>query len=214
MIKRFLILLLFLSVPAALNAQRLIDGQPFASIQGGTVFPSSFNPYIPQGHLGYGGCTHYGKWVVGASVGYAGMKYSGEIESNGVSIPYSLSTGNIDLSADGAYLVRIVSNRSRSVSFWGGIGAAVGARIYGSPDPSFFSNENGKKFYVPGARFLYGFYPRFDLEVFVSKSLSLDLYTRLNFMMRVSGRNDTWFKDGSFFFPETGLALNFYFFYE
>lgn len=200
--------LLMLALPLSAKAQRLIDHQPYVSVQLGALIPTASTPFMPMAHLDYGGCTHAGKWYIGAAGGSASQGYSANCYYQGEGpFDFNFTSRDIDLQGEGAYLLRIASNRKRSVALWGGVGANVGARLYKFTD-GFVPQE------LPSVRFQYGFFPQVSFEFFLSKSVSMDIFSRLRFQFRVAKKTDAWFVDKDFFFPEAGVSLNFYFFYD
>lgn len=95
------------------------------------------------------------------------------VSASGVSSALQLSTGDrlglITLRAEGGYLHRIASTRSRGLNLYAGGNAFIGYEVY---DPWDRLPANINTGLGTGA-FIYGIRPRLEAEVFITKRLAI-----------------------------------------
>lgn len=142
----------------AVLAQRTAKGRNFISVSAAHNFTAS---NAIGGDILFGGYGELSYWDCGVHGGVVGG---------------SLSTGE-DISfaqvyAQGGLQARLLHSRSRAVSLYAGGGAFLGYEFFDIGGDVPESVESG----LPDNSFLYGIYPKVDLEVFLSKSVALVLY--------------------------------------
>jgi hypothetical protein len=188
------VILCFLTFfPSSLSAQRLAIGQKSFSLRG--------TPWIRDGaSLELSKCNYSSKMICGVTSYFAPKERYKVVETE--SHPSGRPVvSTVDLTANWGYLFRCYGNRSRSLNFWVGGTADIGARLH----PNRNMNHDG----IPTAVFIYGLSPRVEAEVFpfpFLKSLSLSAY----FSPRVQLYGPPAFED--IFYPQAGAGLTWYFF--
>ncbi len=169
--KKFLmIVLVAFCAFSSLEARRTARGQYFVD---GKVF-TSFNGM--GGGVVMGRYTRLGYW-------YGGLDYfSGNAVAND-EIGRRLNLVYVDASADGGYLFRLLSTRTRSVSVYAGGGGFLGCEF---PDP--WKQMPSDVVMVLGNTFLCGLYPQVNVECFISGPVALFMDVRMpvNFTSQIS----------------------------
>ena len=163
--------LLFFSCTTEASAQRTMDGQLFVSAEGHL---SAVNFTNAGGGVSMGQYKLDGLWICHII-----------FSNNTIGISSGRKLGFVDFYAQGGYLYRIISNRSRSICFYGGGGAFIGYEVYdpGKKVPSHLSINLPE-----GGTFLYGIDPYLELESFVKRNIAvtLGLSSPINFSSPLS----------------------------
>jgi hypothetical protein len=151
-------ILLFFSCNTDASAQRTMDRQLFVSAEGHV---SALNLTNAGGGLSMGQYLLNGQWYCSISSSF-----------NTIGISSGSKLGYIDIYALGGYMYRIISNRSRSLNFYGGGGAFIGYELY---DPMKRVPSHLATNLPEGGTFLYGIDPRIEFEVFIIRKVAVTL---------------------------------------
>ena len=151
-------MLLAFSCNTDASAQRTMDRQLFVSAEGHL---SALNLSDAGGGLSMGQYMLNGLWFCSISSSF-----------NTVGIGSGRKLGYVDFYAQGGYLYRIISNRSRSLNLYGGGGAFIGYEVY---DPMKRVPSHLATNLPEGGIFLYGIDPRIEFEAFIAKKVAVAL---------------------------------------
>ena len=151
------VLLLF-SCNTEASAQRTMDGQLFVSAEGHL---SALNLANAGGGLNMGQYMLNALWFCSINSSF-----------NTIGIGSGRELDYVDLYAQGGYLYRIISNRSRSLNLYGGGGVFIGYEIY---DPMKRVPSHLATNLPEGGTFLYGIDPRIEFEAFVARKVAVTL---------------------------------------
>lgn len=139
----------------------------------------------------------------GASVGmgqYLNFGYW-QVDVCGDVVAAVLSTGGdldyIQVSAQGGYMYRVAKNYSRSVNLYAGGGIVQGCE---AADP-FGMAEGLQTQLTKSYSYLYGLYPKVELELFPFRGVALDLYGSLPVVLGS--------QFGKMLYPKAGASLRF-----
>ena len=125
------------------------------------------------------GCYTFNR--AGASVNYGRYQNLGywDVAITGANRDYLFTCGdklrNIRFDLSGEYMFRIFGTRSRAFNIYAGPGAFIGVDF----NKDFRTFYGGNKSEYPEYNFIYGLYPRAELEGFISQVVALTLYGRV-----------------------------------
>ena len=159
------VLLLF-SCNTDASAQRTMEGQLFVSAEGHI---SALNLANAGGGLNMGQYLLNGLWSCSINSSF-----------NTIGIGSGHKLDYVDFYAQGGYMYRIISNRSRSLNFYGGGGAFIGYEVY---DPMKRVPSHLATNLPEGGTFIYGIEPRIEFEAFIARKVAFTLgfSTPINF---------------------------------
>ncbi len=183
------------------NAQRLVPGQNVLTVSG------SFYDEM-GGRFNWGSCSRDGRLIIGLSV----MNTVSErlsFETHKEKLPMTYYLRSMDIMASGGYLWRLYGTRNRIFNIYGGVTFDLGARVhtYGLDANGYeLEKARDKNHELPKVKFIYGFTPRLEFEVFPFRSVSLIAYGYPRVQLYGHRHQE------KVFYPEFGLGVNVYFF--
>lgn len=163
--RKSLLTLLALAAVAVspLHAQRTAKGERFLLLSGDYMLVNGYG-----GTAAFGVYTMNGFWEGAADVTFQGYTIGAEPARSG---RYLACAG---------YMVRLASSRNRSVNLYGGGGVLMGAGTMSASDMGWTAlNESaGTEWFTDQTYFLYGVYPKVEMEAFLSENLAFDIAVR------------------------------------
>lgn len=147
--------------PHAADAQRTMKDQDLICVKGYSAL---------TGIRDAGGELCWGRYLLSA---YWRVTAEGGVFHRDIKTSHRLKTCSVTL--DGAYMHRLVSTRSRSVSLYAGGGAFIGYEFYDPTKhlPEFIDTK------LPSGTFLYGIFPEVEGEFFFCRKVAFVVYAKI-----------------------------------